>query len=267
MTFAEHYGPWAIIAGATEGIGRALAKQIAAQGLHCVLIARRDEPLQALAAEIENEFNVQCLPVAIDLSTDEACTHIIAAVGEREIGLYASNAGADPNGSHFLDNDISAWTGMIQRNVITKVKCCHYFGNKMKARQRGGILLIGSGGCYGGGSFMSIYSASKAFELNFAESLWAELKADQVDVLYMALAMTDTPALRRLLSSKGLPIPGGIANPEDVAQTALTRLNQGPIFNWGLEDDEAGFGYNAAKLRRERILQIDAASARVFGKN
>ena len=118
MNFTDCYGPWAIIAGASEGIGRALAKQIAAQGLDCILIARREAPLRALADEIENEFDVECLCLAIDLSANQACDKIIAAVGEREIGLYVSNAGADPNGSHFLDSDIDTWTQIIQRNVL-----------------------------------------------------------------------------------------------------------------------------------------------------
>ncbi|MBW2942714.1 SDR family NAD(P)-dependent oxidoreductase [Zhongshania aquimaris] len=266
MNFTDRYGPWAIIAGASEGIGRELAKQIAAQGLDCILIARREAPLRALADEIENEFDVECLCLAIDLSANEACDKIVAAVGEREIGLYVSNAGADPNGSHFLDSDIGTWTQIIQRNVLSKIKCCHHFGQKMQARKRGGILLIGSGGCYGGASYMASYSASKAFELCFAESLWAELRSDEVDVLYMALSMTDTPALRKLLDSKGLPLPDNIANPADVAKTALTHLRKGPICNWGLEDDEAGYGFQSAKDRRERILQIDIASARVFGQ-
>ena len=135
----------------------------------------------------------------------------------------------------------------------------------MQARQRGGILLIGSGGCYGGASYMASYSASKAFELCFAESLWAELRCDHVDVLYMALSMTDTPALRKLLDSKGLPLPDNIAKPTEVADAALAHLHKGPIYNWGLADDEAGYGFQSAKDRRERILQIDVASTRVFG--
>ena len=136
----------------------------------------------------------------------------------------------------------------------------------MRERGRGGILLVGSGGCYGGGSFMSVYSASKAFQLCYAESLWAELRPYGVDVLFYALGTTDTPVLRALLAEKGLPLPGGLASPEAVAGRGLERLPHGPVHNWGYEDDVAGFGPNSPDARRSRILMIDQSTRRIFGE-
>lgn len=264
---AERYGPWAIVAGASEGTGRAFAKQLAAAGIQCILIARREAPLQALADEIRAESGTACVIASIDLAKADAFEKIKAAAGSREIGLFIANAGADPNGARFLDRDIDIWFDLVNRNVNTTLRCCHYFGGLMRQRKRGGILLVGSGSCYSGGSFMAAYSASKAFDLCFAESLWAELRPHNVDVLFFALSTTDTPALRALLAEKGLPAPTGLASPDEVAKIGLERLPHGPVHNWGQADDEAGFAPNAPAVRRARILMIDQSTKRIFGED
>jgi len=266
MSFADRYGPWAVIAGASEGTGRAFARQIAAHGVACILIARRDGPLQELASEIRARHRVDCVTAAIDLAAPEACERIGAAVGTREVGLFVSNAGADPNGARFLDRNIDVWLELVRRNVLTMMQCCHQFAAPMRARGKGGLLLVNSGACYGGASFLTTYSASKAFELCFAEGLWSELRPCGIDVLSLVLGMTDTPAFRALLASKGLPVPAGIAKPEAVAEVGLAQLPHGPVYNWGQANDVAGFAPNSPDQRRARILAIDASSKHVFGE-
>ena len=266
MSFRAKYGPWAIISGASEGVGRELARKIAGGGVHCVLIARRQGPLDALAQEIEQEFGVACVTASIDLSAPDAVERIKAAAGEREIGLYVSNAGGDPEGAKFLDLPLESWAGQVQRGISTVMGCCHHYGRAMRARGRGGLLLIGSGSCWGGSAFMAAYSAIKAFDLNFAESLWAEFRPHDVDVLYMVLGTTDTPELRRLLAAKGLPLVAGLADPADVAAVSLARLAQGPLHNWGLEDDATGHLPASAATRRARVLAIGEATKRIFGE-
>jgi short-subunit dehydrogenase len=241
MTFAERYGPWAIVAGASEGTGRCFARKLAARGLNCILVARREGPLAELARQIRSESEVECLTASIDLSRPEAFERIAKLAGDREVGLFVSNAGADPNGSHFLDKDVGAWLDLIGRNILTSVRCCHFFGAGMRERRRGGLLLVGSGACYGGGANLATYSGVKAFDLCFAEGLWAELKPHGVDVLYLAMTTTDTPALRDLLGRTGMPVPPGIVPADDVAEMALACLSQGPVQNWGQKDDEVGF--------------------------
>ncbi len=265
MDFTENYGPWAIVAGASEGTGRSFARKIAARGVPCILIARREAPLKDLAEEIQKESGVACVTASIDLSAADAFERILEAVGEREIGLYIGNAGADPHGSRFLDKDIDTWIAHVNRSVITTMQCCHHFGGLMSRRGRGGLLLVGSGACYGGGSFLTTYAAGKAFELCFSEGLWAELAPHNVHVLYLVLGMTDTPALRKLLAEKGLPTPPGLADPDEVAELGLQRLPHGPIHNWGLEDDEVGYASGSAAQRRARIQMIDQQSKAVFG--
>jgi short-subunit dehydrogenase len=265
MSFADRYGPWALVAGASEGTGREFARQIAANGVPSILVARRAEPLTALAKEIQAESGVECATASIDLAAPDAVGRIVAAVGARDIGLFVSNAGADPNGSRFLDRDVAVWSELVQRNVVTTMLCCHHFAGLLKRRGRGGLLLVNSGACYGGASFLATYSASKAFVLCFGEGLWAELRPHGVDVLNLVLGMTDTPAFRALLAEKGMPVPAGVASAEDVARIGLERLPHGPVHNWGQDDDVAGYAPSSAAVRRERILMVDSMSKVIFG--
>jgi short-subunit dehydrogenase len=267
MRFADRYGPWAVIAGASDGTGLAFSHEIAAEGVNCILIARRSGPLEEAAADLRAKYGVECVTASIDLAKPDASDRIIEAVGGREVGLYISNAGADPNGSHFLNKDVGTWMDLVTRNVITTMRCCHHFAPAMKARGKGGLLLVNSGACYGGGSFMACYTASKAFDLCFAESLWGELHGYGVDMCTLVMGMTDTPAFRKLLTEKGLPFPDQVASPVDVARTGLARLPHGPVHNMGLADDELGFAPNSAAQRRERVLTIDKMSVHVFGND
>jgi uncharacterized protein len=266
MSFAERYGPWAVVAGASEGTGRSFARRIAANGVPCILLARRAEPLASLAEEIHADTGVRCLSASVDLAAPDALERIIDAVGEREVGLYVSNAGSDPNGARFLDRDAAVWLDLVQRGVVTLVRSCHHFGGLMRTRRRGGLLLVNSGACYGGGSFLAAYSATKAFMLNLGEGLWSELRPHGVDVLNLVLGMTDTPALRKLLAENAQPVPANIASPDEVAEVGLARLPHGPVHNWGAREDEPGFAPTSAKMRLARVLMLDVAGKRVFDK-
>jgi short-subunit dehydrogenase len=233
--------------------------------VNCILIARREAPLTALAAQLRAESGVECITASIDLAAPDAFARIAEVAGAREIGLYISNAGADPNGSFFLDKDIEAWVDLVNRNVMTSLRCCHHFGRAMRARGRGGIILVGSGACYGSGPNLATYSGVKAFDLCFAEGLWAELEPHGVDVLNLVMTTTDTPALRTLLAEKGVPAPPNLASPADVAKAGLTRLPHGPVHNFWLADDEAGNVPSSAAQRRTRVQMIAQASKSVFG--
>jgi short-subunit dehydrogenase len=149
---------------------------------------------------------------------------------------------------------------------MTTLKCCHHFAGPMRRRKRGGLLLVNSGACYGGGSFLATYSASKAFDLVFAEGLWAELNDHGVDVLTLVLGQTDTPAYRALLAEKGLPTPENWASAADVARVGLEQLPHGPIYNWGQANDVAGYAPNSPEARRARIRMMDQHSRSTFGE-
>lgn len=265
MTFKEHYGPWALIAGASQGIGRAFAHQVAAEGLNCVLVARREAPLVELAEEVRSQHGVECVVHAADLSTDSGLDAVLDTVAAPEIGLFINNAGADTLGTRFLDGSIDDWLRLANLNIGTSMRICHQLGRAMKERGRGGIILVGSGACYGASAFTSVYSGAKAFELCFAQGLWSELSKHSVDVLFCALGPTDTPSFRDLLKRKNASEIQGLAAPDDVAVKVLAKLPDGPVFNWGLEDDAPGFLSMSASDLRKRVLMVSEGSKRIFG--
>jgi short-subunit dehydrogenase len=264
-SFRETYGPWAIIAGASEGTGRAFARKIAAEGVACILIANSG-PLEEAAEEIRRETGVECLTANIDLAAPDAFDRIVEVAGDRVIGLYVSNAGTDPFGIRFLDGEIAGWLRMVRINVDTMVQSAHHFGGQMRERGRGGIILVNSGACYGGSAFLAMYTACKGFLLNFGESLWTELRPHGVDVLNIVLGQTDTPAYHKLQAKKGMPASPRLAAPDDVAALALARLPHGPVCNWGQEDEDAGYLPESAAARRKRVEFMDSAVEMVFGK-
>ena len=265
MNFNERYGPWAIIAGASEGTGRSFARKVAARGVSCILIAH-DGPLEEVAEEIRAESGIECITAKIDLAAPDAFDRILAAVGNREIGLYVANAGGDASASRFHHRDFQTWLSLTHLNVVTTMHACHHFGGLMMGRHHGGLLVVNSGACYGGGSYLAVYSAAKAFLLNFCEALWAELSPTGVDVLSIVLDRTDTPNFRRLQAKIGQPMPTDIASPDDVAEMGLTHLGHGPLHNFGLADDEAGPGWHSASARRERVKAMSASTMRLYGK-
>ena len=184
----------------------------------------------------------------------------------REVGLFISNAGADPNGSMFFDNDLANWDALAMRNVMM-MRACHHFGRPMRERGRGGLLLVNSGACYAGLPGLAIYGATKAFDLNLGEALWAELRPYGVDVLSLAMTQTDTPAHRELMDRLGLPLPENMADADDVAKVGLERLPHSPVHNWGLADEEVGYAISSAADRRNRIQALAEASAAYAREN
>jgi short-subunit dehydrogenase len=257
MTFIEKYGPWALIAGASEGTGACYARQLADMGMKLILVARREAPLSALADEIRAKQRVDCVTATVDLARDDATDRLVAAVGSRDLGLLVLNAGADPNGSLFLDNDLANWNDLAMRNVMQVMRQCHVFGRTMRARGGGGIIIANSGACYQGIPGIGVYCATKAFDLMLGEALWGEFKPHSIDVLNIVMTQTDTPAYRELMDRMGQPFPAkACASPDDVARLALERLPHGPICNWGLADDEPGFAGASAAQRRAKIERI-----------
>lgn len=264
MEFAERYGPWAVIAGASEGTGRSFAEQLAAHGIHCILIARRRDPLDELAEGLRVRHRVECVSVSIDLYARDALSRVVDAVAGREVGLFINNAGSDTNDCGFLDGAIENWDKLVERNAMNPMRMSYHFGRQMRGRGHGGIILVGSGACYGGATGMAVYAGTKAFDLCFGEGLWAELRPHGVHVLNLILGRTNTPMFRAFMEKRGLPVGRDAAEPDDVAKLGLERLPHGPVQNWGVADDQPGFAPISAAARRERILRIEAASNNVF---
>jgi short-subunit dehydrogenase len=240
-SFAERYGPWAVVAGASDGTGAAFAHAVAERGVNVLLLARRQTMLEDLATEIESEHGVTAQALAVDLSQPDAFAVVRAASDSVEVGMVMYNAGADPVNEAFLAYDVEPALAMIQRNCVVPTQMCHHFGSFMQARGRGGILLVSSAAGLLGMPTMAAYGATKAFDIVLAESLWAELHGSGVDVLAPILGATDTPALRLILAKHGV-----LADPDDdisavpnvvtaaeVAEGMIANLAHGPTWYAG----------------------------------
>ena len=220
--FKEKYGPWAIVTGASAGIGAEFARQIAATGLNVVLTARRASKLDALALELQVKHGVEVKTVPVDLTQRDFIDTIKAATEGLEIGLLVNNAGAWNLGT-FLDNSLESELSIIDLNVLAPAILSHEFGSRMARRGLGGIIFLGSVAAYQGTPYVANYAATKAYNLLFAEALNYELKPFGVDVLALSPGPTATEGIADMdmsaLPMKTLPV-------RPVVRKALSKLGR-----------------------------------------
>ncbi|MDH6280213.1 SDR family NAD(P)-dependent oxidoreductase [Prescottella agglutinans] len=237
MIDQNQYGPWAVIAGGSEGVGAAFADELSRAGLNLVLIARKPGPLEETAEKVRAN-GVEVRTLSLDLLADDALDQIRNITDDVEVGLLIFNAGANSYGHEFVTGDLAGFGGVVNLNITKQLELSHHFGAKMKERGRGGIMLLGSLAGYMGSEHQSIYAASKAFSRVFAESLWLELAPYNVHVVELVLGVTRTPAMIR--AGLNFDIPGMIVQePEDAAREGLEHLTDGPIWVAGGNDEAA----------------------------
>ncbi len=143
--FADKYGPWAVVAGASDGVGAALAEELAQRGLNVVLLARRQAVLDEVADGIRARSGVETRTLAVDLADSDAAARVAAATADLEVGFLVYCAGADPSFRGFLDAPLSDAEAMVQRNCVVPMRLCHHYAAAMVDRGRGGIVIFGSG--------------------------------------------------------------------------------------------------------------------------
>ena len=234
MADLKHYGGWALVTGASAGIGREFARAIASQGVDCVLVARRQDRLEELAEELRGTHGVQCRFVTLDLADDDAVPRLVEAVKDIPIGLLVNNAGFG-HGVPFETSDPARLSQMVTVNCAVPALLTHALLPAMLERRRGAVIIVASTLAVMNGPYESVYAGTKAFDLSFGLSLWAEMRGRGVDVLTLCPAGTKT----EFFSSQGHP-PELQARfefladtPEKVATIALRKLGRramtGPI--------------------------------------
>src|SRR5262249_29465053 len=187
----DRFGPWALVTGASSGIGEAFARRLAELRMNLVLVARREDRLRRLADELQGRHMIGTRVVSADLSRDDFLPVIEQATADLEIGLLVNNAGLGTVGK-FLDNDLNAELAMIYVNNRASLILAHHFGRLMRARHRGGMIFVASFRGFAGVPAMSNYAASKAHSLVFAEGLARELQNDGVTVQALCPGATRT---------------------------------------------------------------------------
>ncbi|GIF76757.1 SDR family NAD(P)-dependent oxidoreductase [Asanoa siamensis] len=249
--FAARYGPWALVAGASEGLGAAFAHHLAASGLNVVLAARRPEPLKALAATLPTST----VTVAADLSTEDGLRALTDATAALEIGLVVANAAYSPIG-RFVDMDPTGTRRAVDLNCWMPLALAHQFLPPMVSRGRGGFVVMSSLAGLQGSPPISVYAATKAFGTILAEGLWAELRGTGVDVLTCLAGAVSTP---NLAGAKTRRAPG-TQTPDQVAKAALRGLGRGPRVVPGLGMRVSSALMSRLLPRRTAIAVIARAS-------
>ena len=200
------FGPWALITGASSGIGREFARQIAASGIHLVLVARRETLLKEIGAELTKEFRVEHRVIVADLSEDGSVKLVESATADLDIGLIVSNAGTG-NPGRFLSANRDELAALLRLNTLAHLDIACRFCPKLASRKRGGILFLGALGAEIGIPFMANDAAAKAYVQSFAKALHVELKPLGVHVTVLPPGPTDTPVLAKFgLTPESMPM-------------------------------------------------------------
>lgn len=183
----------ALITGASEGIGKAFAQELAARQTNLVLVARSEDKLQQLANELQSQYQIQVEIIPLDLTLPEACKSLYNRVHDLgiEIDLLINNAGFGDYGA-FASRNLDKLLQMIQLNVSALVELTHLFLQDMQIRQQGAIVNIASVASFVPIPYTSIYAATKAFVLSFSESLWAENRETGVKILVACPGPTES---------------------------------------------------------------------------
>ncbi len=236
----ERYGEWALVTGASAGIGLAFARAFARQGLSCVLAARREDRLNALGDELSKAYGIQTRAVAVDLATAEGANKLADAVADLPIAILVNNAGFGYAG-RFDKLQTDRLRDMVMVNCVTPVVLTSRILPAMVQRKRGAVIIVGSVAGRQPLPLHAVYSATKAFDLFLGEGLWAELQGTGID----AITVEPGPTATEFFAVAGEQVGGNHGEaPENVVAIALESLGKHPsvVSGW--------FNYVRANLAR-----------------
>jgi uncharacterized protein len=246
----DRYGPVALVTGASSGIGRAFAEELAARGLDLVLVARRVERLEELAAALAEQHGIRATVCRADLSDADALATIARATEGLDVGLVVSNAGFGLKGP-YESHEAQRLTDMLMVNCHAPMRLAHHFVPRLCRRGRGGILFTSSVEGLMGLPYSTAYAATKALVNSLAEGLWGELSPEGIDVLALCPGATDTEAPR--LQGIDPATLTDVMSPAEVAKRALENLRNGPVYVCS-EPYKARFEQLTALPRRDALM-------------
>jgi short-subunit dehydrogenase len=258
--FRARYGPWALVAGASVGLGAAFAEALAARGLRLILVARRPGPLAALAGRLRDGAGVEVRTAALDLGAAGLADAVRDLTRGLPVGLVVYNA-ADSRVGEFMDQSLDDHLHTIDVNCRGPVVLAHLLGKEMAARGRGGIVLVSSLAGFQGSALVATYAATKAFDTVLAEGLWDELRGRGVDVLACCAGATRTP------SYEASRPRGGVAPmaPAAVVADALAALGRRPSTIPGATNRLARLVMGHLMPRRVAVRIMGTTTRRMYG--
>lgn len=263
MTLKEKYGKVALVAGASEGLGAAFATYLAKEGMELVLIARRKEPLQKLADELNKTYNVQVTCITADLSVENTAKNILQQLGGKEINLLVYNA-ALPYIGAFEKSIMENNTQMATANMITPMHMVHVFGEKMLQKKQGAVILMASLAGFQGSGFLAVYAATKAFNRVLAESLWYEWKNRGVDVIACCAGATATPNYVNTQPEKTSFLTPKAQQPAEVVNECFRQLGKKPSFVTGMGNKIVSFIMQKLMTRKTAINTMGDTTRKMY---
>ena len=232
MVDRSKYGPWAVVTGASAGLGEQFARQLAAAGFHLVLAARRADRLAELASELERAHGIRTRPLPLDLVEEGAAARLDEGTADLDVGLLVDNAGFGYMGK-FQEQELERLERMVRLNCLTVLSLAHRFARRFLARGRGGVVIVASLAGFQATPYMAAYGATKGFDLLLGEGIGHDLKGTGVDVVVLNPGSTHTE-FGRVAESRGGGAGGMKAAP--VAAAALRALGRKPSVVTGLHN-------------------------------
>jgi len=257
----EAYGPWALITGASRGVGAEFARQLAAAGLNIVLVATNEPLLQTRATEIEHTFGVKTRVIALDLSLRDKVDALAAQTDDLEIGMLINNAGISTVGP-FMTQTPDYLSRQIDINNRAGVLLTRHFASPMKSRGRGGIVFVSSGSAQHGTPFSANYAATKSYYKILAESLWYELRPAGIDVLGFLLGATRTDGWTGQAPKPDWLVPVGDVAP--AVADALRALGRRPTIANGFMN-KIGYSFMNIVSTAQAVKILGASMNKMFG--
>jgi short-subunit dehydrogenase len=223
MKNVEKYGDWAVVTGASSGIGREFAKELATLGKRVVLVARTEANL---LRTIETYLDGSHKIVAADLCTPGGLKALADATADLDVGLIVHSAGLAHAGA-FLDGTAKTDAGLQAIHINASVEIARIYGERLARRGGGGIILVSSGFGFAPIPYAAVYGAAKAFVISFGEALAFELRSKKVDVVTVIPGATKTNMAEKLaqqIDMSKVPMPHG--DPRKVARAGLAALGR-----------------------------------------
>lgn len=219
---------WALVTGASSGIGRDFAIELSKRGLNIIAVGRDEQRLKEVANKVKEFSNIEFVVYPTDLSYQENVRTLIGDLSRYQIDLLINNAGFGLYGE-FVNLELEEIERMIELNVKTLTTLSHVFAKSMIARKNGGIINIASVAGHIPLPYFGAYAATKAYVYNFSLALWAELKKYNVHVLCVSPGPTETRFFERAFKQQNLQKFGSRMQPNEVVIGALKAFEKGTV--------------------------------------